>query len=110
MSRLRPQKKAPSGVVAEGFFRMVLEEEPAILEFDAGVPRLQADAIAVLAERFYDHHWSCPECLAGTRLGDLRHDPCPEGRLLWDVYAGAAGRLRLSASGGPRRGRPRPPR
>jgi hypothetical protein len=39
-----------------------------------------------LAGLYYSHHWSCPNCRAGTLVGSKLHRPCAERNDLWARY------------------------
>lgn len=53
-----------------------ISERAAIMEVDGGLPQDRAQAVAALASRFYQHHWTCR--------------PCQEGARLWSDYVQAA--------------------
>ena len=67
-------------------------ERQAIMELDGRLLPVRAREVAELAVQFYSHHWSCPDCRAGTPVGAAVHRPCPEGVELWRRYCQAAGR------------------
>lgn len=68
-------------------------ERAAILEFDAGLSREEADAQAaqlhaawLVRDRAYQaHHWKCPTCVAASQGRGLR---CGVGASLWGNYEG----------------------
>lgn len=68
-------------------------ERAAILEFDAGLSREEADAQAaqlhaawLVRDRAYqEHHWKCPTCVAASQGRGLR---CGTGVSLWAHYQG----------------------
>jgi hypothetical protein len=66
-------------------------ERAAILEFDAGLSREEADVEAarlhaawLVTDRVYQsHHWRCPACIAASQGRGLR---CGVGASLWIGY------------------------
>lgn len=80
-----PLEEADRGDIEEA-----VEERAAILEHLGRMPRNQAERVAGLAGRYYEHHWGCPACRAGTVLGAQRHHPCSVGAELWQKYASTA--------------------
>ncbi len=66
-------------------------ERAAILEFNAGLPREDAERLAaemraawLVRDRIYQqHHFSCPTCIAAGQGRGLR---CGVGAALWATY------------------------
>lgn len=63
------------------------EERAAILEYDAGLPRPEAEAVAALAHAFYNHLFGVAKATGCCYARAERY--CPEGRRLREAYYSA---------------------
>lgn len=63
--------------------RELIEERAAIMEFDGGMERAQAERLAKLHTDYLLHHWTCKTCCAA---GQGRGDRCSPGADLWAAY------------------------
>ncbi len=61
----------------------VFEERAAIMEYDGGMERTQAERLALLHTRYLLHHWGCKTCCAA---GQVRGQRCSTGAALWQAY------------------------
>lgn len=59
------------------------EERAAIMEFDGGMERTQAEHMALLHTDYLLHHWTCKTCCAA---GQGRGQRCAAGAALWAAY------------------------
>lgn len=64
--------------------RELIEERAAIMEFDGGMERTQAERAAKLHTDYLLHHWKCPICCAA---GQRRGERCTVGAGLWELYS-----------------------
>jgi hypothetical protein len=65
----------------------LIEERAAIMEFDGGMHRTQAERLAKLHTDYLLHHWQCPTCFGA---GQGRGQRCTVGSGLWAAYDGEA--------------------
>lgn len=63
--------------------RELIEERAAIMEYDGGMERTQAERLALLHTRYLLHHWGCKTCCAA---GQVRGQRCSTGAALWRAY------------------------
>lgn len=63
--------------------RELIEERAAIMEYDGGMSRAQAERMAALHTAYLLHHWGCPTC---CQAGQRRGTRCPAGAGLWAAY------------------------
>ena len=63
----------------------LIEERAAIMEYDGGVERTQAERLAKLHTDYLLHHWQCPNCCGA---GQGRGQRCTVGAALWAAYDG----------------------
>lgn len=63
--------------------RELIEERAAIMEFDGGMDRAQAERLALLHSTYLLHHWGCKTCCAA---GQGRGQRCTPGADLWAAY------------------------
>jgi len=63
--------------------REAFEERVAIMEYDGGMERTQAERLALLHTQYLLHHWGCKTCCAAG-LG--RGHRCLSGVALWQAY------------------------
>ena len=61
----------------------LIEERSAIMEYDGGMERTQAERLALLHTRYLLHHWGCRTCCAA---GQVRGQRCATGSALWQAY------------------------
>lgn len=69
--------------------RELIEERAAIMEFDGGMARPQAETLARLHTHYLLHHFACKTCCAAGQGRGLR---CPTGAALWSDYDDVAER------------------
>lgn len=63
--------------------RELIEERAAIMEYDGGMERAQAERLAKLHTEYLLHHWQCPTCCGA---GQGRGRRCTTGTRLWAAY------------------------
>ena len=63
--------------------RELIEERAAIMEYDGGMKRTQAERLAKLHTSYLLHHWACKTCCAAGQGRGLR---CAAGTALWVAY------------------------
>jgi hypothetical protein len=63
--------------------RELIEERAAIMEFDGGMERAQAERLAKLHTDYLLHHWTCKTCCAA---GQGRGERCAPGADLWAAH------------------------
>jgi len=63
--------------------RELVEERAAIMEFDAGMEKSQAERLAEAHTHYLIHHWKCGTCCAA---GQGRGTRCTTGAALWRGY------------------------
>ena len=63
--------------------RELFEERAAIMEYDGGMDRAQAERLALLHTNYLLHHWNCNACCAA---GQGRGHRCEVGDALWAAY------------------------
>ena len=75
--------------------REMFEERAAIMEFEGGLDRDQAEQMARLHNQYMLHHWCCPTCCAA---GQGRGNRCTTGAPLWNSYQDAEAALSATGS------------
>ena len=83
----KPPMSATNDDMAAEASREAAEERAAILEYDGGLPRPEAERIAALAQAFYNHLFGTAKATGCCYAKAERY--CPEGRRLRDAYYGA---------------------
>lgn len=61
----------------------LFQERSAIMEFDGGLQRTEAERLALLQVNYLLHHWGCKTCSAAGQAGGER---CDTGMRLWEEY------------------------
>lgn len=75
--------------------REMYVERAAIMEFEGGLDRDQAEQMARLHNQYMLHHWCCPTCCAA---GQGRGNRCTTGAPLWNSYQDAEAALSATGS------------
>lgn len=61
----------------------LLIERMAVMQYDGGLPQVDAERLAVAHTHYLIHHWKCPTCKAA---GQRRGKRCATGAALWIAY------------------------
>ena len=89
------EKSAPAHDKVQPVDEEAIAERAAIMEFDGGLERDQAEQMARSHSQYMVHHWHCPTCCAA---GQGRGNRCTTGAPLWDSYQDAEDALSVKGS------------